>query len=374
METATHNLIFTRTHARSPYMEWAKLCSSAKFNLATSGVANYSLRDLDVSTSDLEINGPSFYGYAPLMEAIAARYSVEKDCVLTAAGTSMANYLAFAASGNPGDEILVEQPAYELLLSAAEYLGLKLVRFRRPRERSFQPDLDELTRKLSSKTKLIVLTNLHNPSGVLLSEEILREIGDVARKFGARVLVDEVYLEMLFRERPPSSFHLDPERFIVTSSLTKAYGLSGVRCGWVLASPELIARMWRINDLHAATPAFPAEQISVVALAKLKKISTRAEALLRTNRQLLREFLNSRDEFDYAWPEYGTIIFPRFMGGNAEDLCVFLREEFEVSVVPGRFFETPDHIRIGVGGETEGVRLALAQLALGLNAFREGRR
>ena len=93
-------------------------------------------------------------------------------------------------------------------------------------------------------------------------------MGEIAKARGARVLVDEVYLEAFYGRRPRPAFHFG-DQFLVTSSLTKAFGLSGVRCGWVLADPEVVHRMWRINDLYAATPAHPAELISVIAFDHL---------------------------------------------------------------------------------------------------------
>ncbi|HEY2115212.1 MAG TPA: pyridoxal phosphate-dependent aminotransferase, partial [Candidatus Angelobacter sp.] len=199
----------------------------------------------------------------------------------------------------------------------------------------------------------------------------LREVGKLAARVGARVLVDEVYRELLFESAPASAFHIDPERFIVTNSLTKAYGLSGLRCGWVLASPELARRMFRINDLHGATFAHPAELLSVVALQKLPQIAAQMKSMLDTNRQLLHDFLQRRDDLDYFWPEYGTIVFPRLKSGAVEPLCDILRRDFETSVVPGTFFESPDRFRIGIGTPTESVREALRQLELGLNSYRE---
>jgi aspartate/methionine/tyrosine aminotransferase len=247
-------------------MEWAKLHSPAKYNLATSGVVNFPLADLGVSIEQLEINGPSIYGYEPLLQAIARRYRVEQECVVSAVGTSLANYLALAATTEPGDEILLEQPTYELILSTAKYLGLEIKRFPRRAENHFAIDPADVEKNLTSRTKVIVICNLHNPTGALVPDTTLREVGELASKVGAHVLVDEVYREMLFEPAPMSAFHIDKERFIVTSSLTKAYGLSGLRCGWVLAAPELARRMFRINDLHGATFAHPAELLSVVAL------------------------------------------------------------------------------------------------------------
>src|SRR5207302_5832963 len=169
----------------------------------------------------------------------------------TTVGTSLANHMALAATTEPGDEILVEQPTYELLVSTAKYLGLKVTRFQRPAPAAFQPDLEDMQRNLTSRTKLVVVTNLHNPSGALMTNQVVQEIGKLAAKVGARVLVDEVYLETLYEARPQTAFRIDPERFIVTSSLTKGYGLSGLRCGWVFAAKSLVDHMWAIDDLYS---------------------------------------------------------------------------------------------------------------------------
>lgn len=356
----------SRANERSLYMEWAKLHSAAKFNLATSGMTSLPLGELDVKIEQLEINGPSIYGYEPLLQAIAQRYSTPQSCVVSAIGTSLANYLAVAAATEPGDEILIEQPAYDPLLGVARYLGLKIRRFQRPAEQDFAIDMNDLKRNLTPHTRLIVVTNMHNPSGVLCPDATLQEIAGLARQAGAFVLVDEVYREMLFESRPKTAFDIDRERFMVTSSLTKAYGLSGLRCGWVLAPPQLAERMWHIHDLHGATFTHPGELLSVIAMAKLSQITARMKSLLDKNRNILRHFLDSHPELECTWPEYGTIVFPRLRRGHAEIFCEMLRREFETAVAPGRFFECPERFRIGVGIPTEEVRAALEQLGKAL--------
>ena len=229
----------------SPYMEFAKLSSDAKYNLATSGIMSYPLAELPVKIEDLEINGTGPYGYRPLVERIARYNGVSAECVVTAAGTSFANHLAMAASFDPGDEVLIEHPTYELLESTALYLGADLTRFERRFEKGFRLDPNEVERHISPRTKLIIVTNLHNPSGNYADENTIRAVGEIAKSHGARVLVDEVYLESFYENRPKPAFHYG-EHFLVTSSLTKAFGLSGIRCGWVLCNPQLAHRMWRI--------------------------------------------------------------------------------------------------------------------------------
>ena len=212
---------------------------------------------------------------------------------------------------------------------------------------AFGVEVEEISKQLNRAQKLIVLTNLHNPSSALIENETLKEIGEAARRVGARVLVDEAYLESAYELSPRTSFQLG-EQFVVTGSLTKFYGLSGLRCGWIFAEPELATKMWRLNDLFASSPAHTAERLSVVAFQNLERVAARSRALLEANRPLLTSFLRSRKDLDWAEQKYGTVAFPRVLGADVEKLCALLAEKYETSVVPGRFFEMPEHIRIGV--------------------------
>ena len=352
----------------SSYMHWAKTSSTAKFNLATSGMPNLSIRDLRVSLDDLEITDGG-YGYGPLIERIGARYGVNRDSIVTAAGTTFANHLAMAALIKPGDEVLFESPAYEPMLATVRYLGADVKRFTRRFEDGFVVSAEEVEKSVSPKTRLIVLTNLHNPSGVLIDDQTLKQIGEIARRIGARVLVDEVYIETLFEQSPRTSFHLGNE-FVVTSSLTKAFGLSGLRCGWIFAEPELSKHMWLLNDLFAATPVHAGERLSVLALDQISEIATRTKTLLDSNRDLLNAFLDTRNDLETVRPEFGTVMFPRVRSGNADQLCRLLREKYETSVVPGAFFELPAHFRLGIAVETETLKAGLERMGAALDEIR----
>ena len=348
-------------------MHWAKTRSQAKYNLALSGVLGYPLAELPITIDALEINGANSYGYEPLLRALATKFKVEPENVVPAAGTSFANHLAMATVLEPGDEVLIEHPAYDPLLAVPAYLGARVRRFSRRVEDGFRLDVGEIERNLTPQTRLLVLTNFHNPSGVLSDNETLGQVGELARRVGARVLVDEVYLEVMFEKAPPSSVHLGDE-FIVTSSLTKAYGLSGLRCGWVLAEAGLAEKMRRLNDIFGAVSPFPTDVMSVVALENLERISDRAKNLLGPNRVLLNQFLDSRADLRAVRTEYGTTSFPRLLRGRVDDLCTTLRETYETSVVPGRFFEMPDHFRIGICCETADLAAGLERLGAALDS------
>lgn len=321
-------------------MEWVKTQTAVRFNLANSGVRNYALSDLGVDFTHFGLSGPGAYGYPPLKTAIAAKEGVSEDCVTTAIGTSGANWLAMAAILEPGDEIAMEHPNYPLIWETAEFLGATVKFFERG---------GSVQEAVSDKTKMIVLTNLHNPTCALMSEAELVEIGKLAETAGAKVLVDEVYLDLLGENAPKSAFHLGGP-FISTNSLTKVYGLSGLRCGWVLADPELTRKMLRLNDLFGVNNPYVTDQISCVALAKLPQIAKWSRDLLAHNTALANEFLAATPEFISDPLRVGTVLFPR-VEFEVEGFCQILREKFETVVTPGKFFGAPDHLRIGVGGD-----------------------
>jgi aspartate/methionine/tyrosine aminotransferase len=353
----------------SEYMLWAKTRSQARFNLASSGLANFPLASLSLRLEDLELSGQSYYGYEPLQKRLADKLAVDASSIVAATGTSMANHLAMAAIIQPGDEILIEHPTYELLISTAQYLGASVKRFTRRVEAGFRLDPDEISKEITPRTRLIVLTNLHNPSSAYTDELTLRRIGEMAREVGARVLVDEVYLDAMFESAPRSAFHLGQE-FVVTSSLTKVYGLSGLRCGWILAAPELAQKIWRLQDLFGVIPAHPAERLSCIALEQMQGVAAHAREVLETNGALLNSFFDSRDDLSVARYEHGTVAFPLLREGSVDALCAMLVQKYETSVVPGRFFEMPQHFRVGIGGETASVEEGLRRLGLALDELR----
>lgn len=335
---------------RSAYMEWVKTETHARFNLANSGVKNYSLAALHADFDSMVLCGPGAYGYAPLVKAIAAKCGVEEECVVTAQGTSGANHLAMATLIEPGDDVLIERPAYPLLWEAAAYLGANVKHFERAAETNFALDPDGVERAITPRTRLIVITNLHNPSCAYTSEATLRRIGEIARSVGARVLIDEAYLDLLFENAPETASTLGRE-FIATSSLTKVYGLSGLRCGWIVAQPDLARRMYRLNDLFGVNKPYVTDQLSCLALARLKEIGAWARALLDANRSLANAFIAATPQLECEPLGTATVLFAR-IDLPVEEFCRFLRERYETVVTPGHFFGAPERIRIGIGGDT----------------------
>jgi len=316
-------------------MHWAKTRPKAKYDLALSGILNLPIAELQFEPMQLKLHGDNGYGHQPLIEAVAKHRQVPKQNVVTVAGgTSMANHLAMAALIEHGDEVLIEQPTYDPLPAIARYLGAKIKRFPRPFEIEFKIDVDALEKQISKNTRLIVITNLHNPSSARVEDETLQKIGELARGVDAHVLVDEVYLEAMFENAPRSAISFGPE-FVVTSSLTKGYGLSGLRCGWIFAEPKLAEKIRRLDDIFAASAPYMMEQLSVTSINQLPKIANRAKSMLEANRQTLRAFLKTRTDLDAVPTKFGTTSFPRLRDVDVEKLCALLIKKYETAVVPG---------------------------------------
>jgi aspartate/methionine/tyrosine aminotransferase len=340
-------------------MYWAKNQAPVRYNLGSSEVPHFSMGGWEIDPAELELDGASRYRYPPLRDAIARKTGVTPDRVVMADGASMANMLAMAALIAPGDEVLIEHPAYEPLVAAARFLGAEVRRFTRQAP-AFALDPEAVRAAVSARTTLIVLTNLHNPTGNLAEADTLREIGAL----GPRVLIDEVYLDAAPGQRTAA---LLGDAFVCTGSLTKVYGLSGLRCGWILADPDLTERIWRLNELFSVAQSHPTERLSLIALARLDEVAGDTPALLARNRALANAFFAGRDDLDVTPMVHNVTCFPRLRRGDVDALNARLRAHYDTAIVPGRFFGLADHFRVGVGGPTDMVEAGLERLGQALD-------
>lgn len=351
----------------SEYMYWAKNQTPVRYALGSSEVPPCHLDRFPLTIADLELDGASRYRYPRLRQAIAGHCGVTPESVVMADGTSMANMLAMSALVAPGDEVVAELPVYEPMVATASYLGATIRSFVREGP-DFAIDPAAVERAVTPRTRLILLTNLHNPTGNLTGEAVLRAIGAIAERAGAHVLVDEVYLDAAVPSQKSAA--LLGDRFVVTSSLTKCYGLSGIRSGWILAAPELAERIWRLNELFSVAQAHAAEQLACVAFEHLDEITAGLPELLEHNRALANAFFASRDEIECAPMTCGITAFPRLLRGDVDGLNRLLRERYDTSIVPGRFFGAPDRFRLGIGGPTETVEGGLERLGAALDTLK----
>jgi aspartate/methionine/tyrosine aminotransferase len=355
---------------RSEYMHWAKTRQQARFTLAISGIQPIALEELGASWHDLALEPPAGYGWPPLAARIAERYGVPPECVVTAAGTSGANHLAMAALIEPGDEVVCETPGYEPMLTLAAHLGGRPRYVSRRAEAGFAIDAGAVAAAIGPATRLVVLSNLHNPTAAVTDASTLRAIGEAASRVGAHVLVDEVYLDAAFEAAPPSAASLG-EPFLITSSLTKVYGISGLRAGWVVAPPALAERLWQLKNLFGVNDAHPAERLALVALGRLDVFAARARAILDVNRAAWNACLAAHpDDLDARASVVGTTAFPRVVRADGDVLERVLRYRYDTTVVPGRFFGAPGHVRIGLCGDPAGFASGLERLSSALESLR----
>lgn len=355
------------THISAPYLRWAKVRPRVTYDLAASGLQHVTTEELigNIAAKDaFDLGGPNDEGYGPLRAAIGARYGAGPESVTIANGAAGANFLACMALLEPGDDALIERPVYDPLIAAARAAGANVVHFARSWGKGFALDPYAVRTALTPRTKLIIISNAHNPSGALASRDALEQVGVMAEAIGARVLVDEVYAEAQHDDVPPPIAAAQIGGvFVSTSSLTKAYGLAGLRCGWVLASPALSARFREARDIVDGSGAFPPEKLAVTAFEKLDTLRARARAILAKNLAIVEDALASHPRLEWLAPAAGTTAFPRVIGvDDTTALVDRLIAEYDTVAVPGHFFQAPQHIRISFGGRSEMLAEGLARL------------
>jgi aspartate/methionine/tyrosine aminotransferase len=353
------------------YISWAKSQPEVEINLARSGVELCPPSILGLTTSDLVTSLPGAYGYAPLRRAIAERYRVTAQHVLPlSGGTSYANWIACATILNgysASAEVIIERPTYEPLVRIPQALGHSIRRLDRRTETDFALNLDELESLISPSTRLAIISNLHNPSGVRIDDETLRAAADILDLVGAYLLVDEVYLECLLCDRPDSAANAGPN-VIATSSLTKAYGLDGLRAGWILGPTSFINQAGRINDLMANNGVAPGEQMALAAFRRMDALLRRSRAILDCNRDLAQSFISNEPRLTVAPSSGGTVLFAGLPTGvDDQELTSHLVTQYSTLVVPGRFFEAPGSVRVGITASPDLLRRGLSNISRALD-------
>jgi aspartate/methionine/tyrosine aminotransferase len=351
----------------APYLLWAKSRQPSAIDLAGSNLLHCTLDDLPGARDAVDLWAKNDDGYQPLIDGLAAHYGIAADRFATANGCSGANFVAIAALVAAGDEVLIERPGYDPLIGACLLMGAHVRRFERRFEHRYQIDLDDLTRHITPRTRLIVVTTPHNPSGAQLDRAALTELGKLADRNGVHVLVDEVYLDAACAVRGEHGPALSAARldgpFVVTNSLTKSYGLAGLRLGWAIASPRVTLRLRRTRDVIDNAGSSPADRLAALAVAELERLKERARSLLVANLDLARKFLAAQPRLEIAEPPGSSVMFPRIR--EVDDADAFIRallEQHGVAVAPGRFFDAPAHFRISLAGRTD-------TLAAGLDAI-----
>ena len=343
-----------------------------EYNLSESGVEPFTLEELaeltGVDPAAIPLGYTQTNGTRRLRERIAALHpGAGPENVLVTVGGAEANFLAVWGLVRPGDRVAPLLPAYGQTAGLARGMGADVRPFRLEEERGWQPAPGAAAEAGGGEARMLVVTHPNNPTGAVLSERAMEEVVEEARRSGAWILSDEVYAGAEVGEEETPTFWGRHARTLVTGSLSKAYGLPGLRLGWLVGPEETIRELWARKDYTTIAPPALSDRLASTALEPASRgaILERTRRIVRENLELLGRWLDARPElFTWRPPDAGAICWIRYgLELNSSDLADRLRREKSVLVVPGDHFGMDGYLRIGFGIEAERLRAALVRTA-----------
>ena len=346
---------------------------TVEYNLADSSVKCANVSDLLAGENasqltTLPLYYPEVNGTTLLRERIAALYpNASPSNVLVTVGAAQANWMICATLLEPGDEVVVISPGYRQVWGLAKNAGCRVHEVQLHPENGWRLDLDELERVAGHKTKLISIVNPNNPTGSILSSQEMERIVSICSRSGAWLHADEVYrgTELVGAETP--SFWGMYDRVICVNSLSKAYGLAGLRVGWALAAPQMIEELWRRHEYAVIAASGPSMALAEIALRPDKRLMLldRQKQLSREGHRILRQWIaGQKGRFSLGDAVATSIAFVRcHLDVDSVTLANRIREKASVLVAPGAYLGTEHYLRITVGYEPEKVKAALARIA-----------
>ncbi len=293
-------------------------------------------------------------GHPELRQAIAALYAhVAADGVLVHAGAEEAIFNFMNVALSPGDHAIVHAPYYQSLGEVARAAGAEVTEWRGDPERGWGLDLDVLKKALNARTKVVAVNFPHNPTGFLPSSDLVHGLSALSERHGFIVFADEVYrgLELDPSDRLPAFADVN-ERAVSLGVMSKAYGLAGLRIGWIATrNKALLRELAAFKDYTSICNSAPSEFLAALALRQ-------GEAIIERNRQIIRRNLDRLDIFFgdhaelFAWqrPKAGSIAFPKLRRGQVEAFCADLLRQAGVLLLPGTLYGPGfNSFRIGFG-------------------------
>jgi aspartate/methionine/tyrosine aminotransferase len=313
-------------------------------------------------------------GSPELRQGIAKIYkNMKPENILISGGAIGANFLVFYTLVEPGDTVISIFPAYQQLYSVAKSFGANVKLLKLREENRWLPDVDELSKLVDNKTKLIVLINPHNPTGSLIDDKLLKEICVVAEDADAYVLCDEAYrgLYINLDDYVPSVVDLS-DNAIATGSFSKAFSLTGLRLGWIAASEEVIEECKLHRDYTTISNGLIDDALAALAIKNVNRIYERSLRIIRTNYEILSRWIEDEPLIHWVPPRAGSIAFLRYnLKIPSEDLCLRLIKEKGTLLVPGSCFRMEGYLRIGYGCKTENLKEGLSRFKEFLNHYRK---
>lgn len=348
--------------------------NTVDYNLTETGLHPYTLKDL-FDQDELEQLSRVRLGYgqtdgAPaLRETISRLYAgAEPANVLVTNGSAEANYVAVRSMLSPGDELVLMLPNYMQIWGLARSAGIDVKSFHLKHESDWGPDIDELKRMVTPRTKMIAVCNPNNPTGAVLKETEMMAVVRMAKQLGAWVYADEIYrgAELDGNEIPSFYGCGDYNRVLVTGGLSKAYGLPGLRIGWLVGPAPAIADAWAYHDYTSISTGLLGQWAAerVLQPEMRMKVLNRNRAMLRENIEILHAWIDKNARrFSFIPPKAGAMAFIRYaMAINSREFCTRLREEKSVFIMDGDCFGMDGYVRIGFGAEKDYLSAGLARI------------
>lgn len=326
---------------------------SIKCNLAESSVSDVMLGEFSLNLDDLVLAYGHHVGKPELRALIARDASVSADDVLLAAGAAGALFIANTTLLEKGDHMIVMHPNYSTNIEIPRLIGCNVDMMELSLADGFQLDIEELKRRIRPETKLISLTTPHNPTGTMISEATLREVVRIAEERGIYVLVDETYRDIAFGEQTPLAASLS-SRCISVASVSKAYGIPGIRIGWIISrDTQLMERFLAAKEAIYISNSVIDEEIAYLALREKTERLAKVRAHVEANFSVLKEWLAGQEYLDYVLPAGGVVCFPKIKDNKNIDVDLFyniLNDTYKTHVGPGHWFGMDRrYMRIGFG-------------------------
>lgn len=334
----------------------------AKHVLGVSGMKALTLEELGATVGDVELD----YGPMPAMPelsmAIADAYKVPAEEVLVTIGGSEADLLAMLACTEHGDKLVIENPTYPPLQEVPHAFGARTDLLDRLMSKRWRVDIAEFNEEVDRATKLIVLTNLHNPTSTALDRHELQGIHDIASDAGAWVLVDEAFREMAFRDVPLARSL--GERFISTNTLTKSYGLAGLRVGWILGPREIVERAKRIKAYLSIANAIIDQRLALAVLRGRERILSRNREIRDKGFAAVKAWIAKEPRVKWVEPDGGNMCFPDLPEG-VDDVrfAKALMAKHATLVSPGTFLGMPGYFRLGFARDRQELDAGLKNIS-----------
>ncbi len=337
------------------------------YDIGESGMKFLKVADLDIDLNDVELRYGYHLGAPELREEISSLYGLTKENVAVTTGASESNFAVIAHLAVPDKHMIVEHPTYPSLYEVPRSLSLDLSLMHLKWENRFKPDIDELRALIKPSTRLITLTHPNNPTGSQIDEKTLLEIIDIAESNDIYVMLDETYRDLTFKEPPPLAATLSKNAISLTS-MSKVYGIPGIRIGWAVADKPIIEGIRAVREQVTICNSSLGEAIALEVLRRRKGILPKIKSRVLSNYAILKEWMEKQPWLEWIEPEGGVVCAPRLHKRESTmKVCRLLVEKYRTFVVPGYGLEMDDYVRLGYGGSEEELVKGLERLRQALN-------